>query len=330
MIPWPLWPHIDQWPIRKVLTLSDVDTNHPFLPLARKLVEDHILVHWTPKQRELLRNEEQVNLNARDVDTNDLYVMKLRWRGNYYNLIGKWGKIIRGKGLGVGKEIKIRWANGCLLFSVPYDHPVVPTSIPMIQHQQEQWPIRKALTLSDVDKNHPFLTLPGKLVEDHILLYWGSQAREQLRNDLQINVNVRDYDTGVSFLMKLKCCGSYYNLIGKWGQIIRGKGLQVGQEIRVRWDNGLIIDNWRSFLRALKMYPFGTLEVIDVDALPNKVEPSNVPKPEETTVEPHVAFENINVINLTLQESEIDDEDIPMTPFKRKKDQIKITGRTMQ
>ncbi|GKC95401.1 B3 DNA binding domain-containing protein [Tanacetum coccineum] len=111
----------------------------------------------------------------------------------------------------------------CLLFSVPYDHPVVPTSIPMIQHQQEQWPIRKALTLSDVDKNHPFLILPGR----------GSQAREQLRNDLQINVNVRDYDTGVSFLMKLKCCGSYYNLIGKWGQIIRGKGLEVGQEIRV-------------------------------------------------------------------------------------------------
>ncbi|GJZ53038.1 B3 DNA binding domain-containing protein [Tanacetum coccineum] len=223
--------HNDQWPIRKVLTLSDVDTNHPFLPLARKLVEDHILVHWTPKQRELLRNEEQVNLNARDVDTNDLYVMKLRWRGNYYNLIGKWGKIIRGKGLGVGKEIKIRWANGCLLFSVPYDHPVVPTSIPMIQHQQEQWPIRKALTLSDVDKNHPFLILPGR----------GSQAREQLRNDLQINVIVRDYDTGVSFLMKLKCCGSYYNLIGKWGQIIRGKGLEVGQEIRVRWDYGYLI-----------------------------------------------------------------------------------------
>ncbi|PWA58674.1 B3 DNA binding domain-containing protein [Artemisia annua] len=233
--------HNDHWPIRKVLTLSDVDTNHPFLPLARKSVEDHILAHWTPQQRELLRNEEQVNLNARDVDTNDLYVMKLRWRGNYYNLIGKWGKIIRGKGLGVGKEIKIRWANGCLLFSVPYDHEVVPSTIPTMQRQQEQWPIRKALTLSDVDTNHPFLTLPGKLVEDHILLYWGSQAREQLRNDLQINVNVRDYDKGDSFLMKLKCRGSYYNLIGKWGQIIRGKGLQVGQEIRVRWDNGYLV-----------------------------------------------------------------------------------------
>ncbi|GJV98152.1 hypothetical protein Tco_1553404, partial [Tanacetum coccineum] len=65
-------------------------------------------------------------------------------------------------------------------------------------------------------------------------------------------------------------------------------------------------------------------EVIDVDALLDKVEPSNVPKPEETIVEPHVvASENISVINLTLQES-----DIPMAPFKRKKkDQIKITVR---
>ncbi|GJR58473.1 hypothetical protein Tco_1500635 [Tanacetum coccineum] len=71
-------------------------------------------------------------------------------------------------------------------------------------------------------------------------------------------------------------------------------------------------------------------EVIDVDALPYKVKPSNVPKTEETTVKPHVvASENINVIDLTLQESEIDEEDIPMEPFKRKKrDQIKITGRT--
>ncbi|GJX83607.1 RNA-directed DNA polymerase, eukaryota, reverse transcriptase zinc-binding domain protein [Tanacetum coccineum] len=62
------------------------------------------------------------------------------------------------------------------------------------------------------------------------------------------------------------------------------------------------------------------------DALPDKVEI----KTEETTVEPQVvASENINVINLTLQESETDDEDIPMAPFKRrKKDQIKITGRT--
>lgn len=233
----------NHWPIRKVLTLSDVDTNHPFLPLTRKSVEDHIIVHWTPQQRELLRNEEQVNLNARDVDTGDIYVMKLRWRGNYYNLIGKWGKIIRSKGLGVGKEIKIRWANGCLNFSVPYDHVVVQTQpqTPVMLSQQDDWPIRKVLTSSDVDINHPFLTLPGKSVEDHILLYWGLQAREQLRNEYQINVNARDDDTGDVFLMKLKWRGSYYNLIGKWGQIIRGKMLQVGQEIKVRWDNGFLV-----------------------------------------------------------------------------------------
>lgn len=205
IIPAPV-PHHDQWPIRKVLTLSDVDTNHPFLPLARRSVEDHILVHWTPQQRELLRNEEQVNLNARDVDTGDIYVMKLRWRGNYYNLIGKWGKIIRSKGLGVGKEIKIRWANGCLHFSVPYEQTVVPTTIPVIHHHhhQEEWPIKKALTSSDVDTNHPFLTLPGKSIEDHILLYWASQAREQLRNELQINVNARDYDTGDLFFNEVE------------------------------------------------------------------------------------------------------------------------------
>ncbi|GJX12705.1 hypothetical protein Tco_0204463, partial [Tanacetum coccineum] len=56
--------------------------------------------------------------------------------------------------------------------------------------------------------------------------------------------------------------------------------------------------------------------------------PSNVPKPE--TVEPNVlASENINVINFTRQEFEIDDEDIPIAPFKgKKKDKIKITGTT--
>ncbi|XP_071725602.1 uncharacterized protein [Rutidosis leptorrhynchoides] len=229
------------WPIKKVLTLSDVDTNHPFLPLTRRSVEDHILVHWTPQQRELLRSEEQVNLNAYDVDTGEVYIMKLRWRGNYYNLIGKWGKIVKRKGLGVGKEIKIRWANGCLNFSVPYEHIVAEPEIPVMMSQQDDWPIRKVLTSSDVDINHPFLTLPGKSVDDHILLYWGLQAREQLRNEHQINVNARDDDTGDVYLMKLKWRGSYYNLIGKWGQIIRGKGLQVGQEIKVRWDNGFLV-----------------------------------------------------------------------------------------
>nr|GEY20654.1 hypothetical protein [Tanacetum cinerariifolium] len=71
-------------------------------------------------------------------------------------------------------------------------------------------------------------------------------------------------------------------------------------------------------------------DVIDVDDLLDNVEPANVPKTEETTVEHHiVSFENNNVTSLTLQEHEIDDEDIPLAPFKRKKnDQIKITGRT--
>nr|GEW98486.1 reverse transcriptase domain-containing protein [Tanacetum cinerariifolium] len=66
-------------------------------------------------------------------------------------------------------------------------------------------------------------------------------------------------------------------------------------------------------------------DVIDVDDLPDNVEPTNVPKTEETTV----AFKNNNVTNLTLKEHEIDDEDISTVPFKRKKkDQIKITGKT--
>ncbi|GJS34188.1 hypothetical protein Tco_0532570 [Tanacetum coccineum] len=51
-------------------------------------------------------------------------------------------------------------------------------------------------------------------------------------------------------------------------------------------------------------------EVIDVDSLPDQVEPSNVPKPE--TVESNV----------------LASENIPMAPFKQKKDQIKITGTT--
>ncbi|XP_028123547.1 putative B3 domain-containing protein At1g78640 isoform X1 [Camellia sinensis] len=224
-----------QWPITKVLTLSDVDINHPFLPLPRRPVEDHILVYLTPQERELLRNEEQVNVNALDYDTGELYVMKLKWRGNYYNLIGKWGKIIRRKGLGVGKEIKIRWANKCLHFSVPQEQN---SAAPVVL---DQWPIKKALTLSDVDTNHPFLTLPGKSVEDHILLHWTQQTREKLRNERQLNIDAQDFDTGDFYAMKLRWRGSYYNLIGKWGKIIRGKRLSVGKEIRVCWDNGFLL-----------------------------------------------------------------------------------------
>ncbi|KAA8536565.1 hypothetical protein F0562_029043 [Nyssa sinensis] len=223
------------WPIKKVLTLSDVDINHPYLPLPRQPVEDHILVHWTQQERELLRNEAQVNLNARDDDTGDMYMMKLKWRAGYYNLIGKWGKIIRRKGLGAGDEINIRWANKCLHFSVPQEWNIVPPQ------GLDQWPIRKALTLSDVDTNHPFLTLPGKAVEQHILLQWTQQAREQLRNERQLNINARDDDTGDLYAMKLRWRGSYYNLIGKWGKIIRGKRLNVGKEIRLCWNNGCLL-----------------------------------------------------------------------------------------
>lgn len=35
-------------------------------------------------------------------------------------------------------------------------------------------------------------------------------------------------DTGDLFMMKLKCHGSCYNLIGKCGQIIRGEGVASG------------------------------------------------------------------------------------------------------
>ncbi|CAI9103804.1 OLC1v1002365C1 [Oldenlandia corymbosa var. corymbosa] len=235
MLALPAPPAQDQWPIKKVLTLSDVDLNHPFLPLPRRLVEDHILLNWTQEQRELLRREEQVNVNARDYDTGEIYLMKLKWRGNYYNLIGKWGTIIRQKGLGVGKEINLRWMNECLYFSVPQERYIATAS------GQDNWPIKKALTSSDVDINHPFLTLPGKAVEDHILFYWTPQAREQLRNEHQINVNARDEDTGDLYLMKLRWRGSYYNLIGKWGKIVRGKKLHVGREIRLRWENGCLL-----------------------------------------------------------------------------------------
>ncbi|KAK6156991.1 hypothetical protein DH2020_011239 [Rehmannia glutinosa] len=303
----------DQWPIKKALTFSDVDITHPFLTLSRQQVETHIVVYMTPQQQEHLRAEGQVGFNAQDDDTGEMSVMKLKWRGSYYNLIGKWGKVVRSKGLEVGQEIKLRWFNGCLHFSVPQQQivavpPIRMVAAPLVQdhwpirkvltssdvdpnhpflplprksveenilvhwvpqererlRKEEQvsinardydteeryvaaasghdnWPIKKALTLSDVDTNHPFLTLPGKAVEDHILFYWTHQAREQLRNEHQVGINARDDDTGDLLVMKLKWRGSYYNLIGKWGKIIREKRLQVGREIRVRWENGCLI-----------------------------------------------------------------------------------------
>ncbi|KAL2537000.1 uncharacterized protein Fot_18391 [Forsythia ovata] len=127
----------DRWPIKKVLTMSDVDINHPFLPLPRRSVEDHILAHWVSQEREKLRKEEQEH-----------YVSTASELGN--------------------------------------------------------WPIKKALTLSDVDTNHPFLTLPGKAVDDHILFYWTQQGWEQLRNEHQISYSARDNDTDDLYMMKLK------------------------------------------------------------------------------------------------------------------------------
>ncbi|VFQ81771.1 unnamed protein product [Cuscuta campestris] len=220
------------WPIKKVLTLSDVDINHPFLPLPRQQVKDHILVHWTPQQQEQLKNEEQAIVNARDYDTGEVYQMKIKPKGNSYNLVGKWGAVIRQKGLGVGDEIRICWADDCLCFSVPQEHCSATRS-----SMVDNWPIKKALTLSDVDTTHPFLTLPGKAVEDYILFYWTPQDREELRNARQMDVNGQDDDTGNFYLMKLRWRGSYYNLIGKWGKIIRAKGLRIGMEIRLRWVN---------------------------------------------------------------------------------------------
>ncbi|XP_047960609.1 uncharacterized protein LOC125205606 isoform X2 [Salvia hispanica] len=314
----------DPWPIKKALTFSDVDTTHPFLTLSRQQVESNILMYMTPQQQESLRAESQVGFNAQDDDTGEMSVMKLKWRGSYYNLIGKWGKVVRGKGLEVGQEIKLRWFNGCLHYSVPQQQivavpPIRMVAAPLVQDHwpirkvltssdvdphhpflplprksveehilvhwrpqererlrkdeqvsinardydtgeahgmklkwreehivaapsgHDDWPIKKTLTLSDVDTNHPFLTLPGKAVEDHILFYWTHQAQDQLRNEHQVGVNARDDDTGDLYVMKLKWRGSYYNLIGKWGKIIREKRLDVGREIRVRWDNGSLV-----------------------------------------------------------------------------------------
>ncbi|KAK6121367.1 hypothetical protein DH2020_044894 [Rehmannia glutinosa] len=302
----------DQWPIRKALTLSDVDITHPFLTLPRQQVETYIVVYMNPQQQEHLRAEGQVGINAQDDDTGDMYIMKLKWRGSYYNLIGKWGKVVRGKGLDVGQEIKLRWSNSCLHFSVPQqpigpvprsraaspddrspinvdiNHPFLTLPGKAVEdhilfywthqareqlrdeHQvginardddtgdvyvmkmkrtnyynvapqlQDQWPIRKALTLSDVDITHPFLTLPRQQVETYIVVYMNPQQQEHLRAEGQVGINAQDDDTGDMYIMKLKWRGSYYNLIGKWGKVVRGKGLDVGQEIKLRWSNSCL------------------------------------------------------------------------------------------
>ncbi|KAL6513176.1 hypothetical protein OROGR_020662 [Orobanche gracilis] len=177
----------DLWPIRKALTLSDVDITHPFLTLPRQHVETHIVVYMSPQQQEHLRAEGQVCLNAQDDDTGDMYIMKLKWRGSYYNLIGKWGKIIRGKDLNVGQEIRLRWFNGCLYFSISENHTIGPSpqALPVstvwmiaAPSVHDHWPIRKVLTSSDVDLTHPFLPLARKSFDEHILSHWGPQERE--------------------------------------------------------------------------------------------------------------------------------------------------------
>lgn len=242
-------PHDEEtWPIKKTLTLSDVDVNHPFLTLSGQLVEGHILTHWTFEAQELIRHEQSAKFNAQDDDTGDFYDMKLKRCGTYYRLVGKWGQIVRKKRLDVGMEIRVRWENGWLHFSVPDEPTMAPQERLFAPRPEqsvaprdwEQWPIKKALTLSDVDVTHPFLTLSGQLVREHILVHWTSEVRDHLRHRQQANFNAQDDDTGDFYVMKLKWCGTYFKLIGKWGKIIRGKRLVVGREIKLRWHNGCL------------------------------------------------------------------------------------------
>ncbi|CAA0841514.1 Putative B3 domain-containing protein [Striga hermonthica] len=232
----------DQWPIKKALTISDIDISHPFLTLSRQQVEAHIMVHMTPQLKDHLRAEGQVSFDTHDDDTNEIFSMKLKWRGSYYNLIGKWGKVVRTKRLEVGQEIKLRWLNSCLHFSVPQQQIVSVPPIRMVAFPlvHDSWPIRKTLTSSDVDPNHPFLPLPRKSVEEHVLAHWTFLERERLRKEEQMSLDARDYDTGEAHEMKLKWRGNYYNLIGKWGNIVRQRGLGVGQEIRLWWANSCL------------------------------------------------------------------------------------------
>ncbi|KAL2511863.1 Uncharacterized protein Adt_17463 [Abeliophyllum distichum] len=141
----------DQWPIKKALTLSDVDITHPFLTLSQQQVETHIVLYMTPHQQEQLRAVGPVGFNAQDDDTGEIHVMKLKWRGSFYNLIGKWGKIVCGNGLDVGQEIKLRWVGGCLHFSVPQQQVVAvsPVRTVVASMVHDRWPIKKVLTMSD-------------------------------------------------------------------------------------------------------------------------------------------------------------------------------------
>lgn len=136
---------LDEWTITKALTLSDVDVTHPFLTLPGQPVENYILVHLTQLEQDMLMNKEQVSINAKDEDTGEVNLMKLKWRGSYYNLIGKWGTIIRAKNLEVGREKKIRWVNGCLHFSVPEQQAQAVTPLQDVAPQllHDYWPITK-------------------------------------------------------------------------------------------------------------------------------------------------------------------------------------------
>ncbi|CAA0814049.1 Unknown protein [Striga hermonthica] len=162
-------------------------------------------------------------------------------RGSYYNLVcSKWGKSVRDKGLEVGQEIRLRWFNSCLYFSVSQHRLAGPPPPPPPPPLPIPAPPVPVLISSHVDPTHPFLHLPCKLVEDHILVQWAPLERERLRKEEHVCINAWDYDTGDTHEMELRWHGNYYYLIGKWWNIVRHRGLVVGQEIRLRWMNGCL------------------------------------------------------------------------------------------
>ncbi|KAG5537247.1 hypothetical protein RHGRI_024633 [Rhododendron griersonianum] len=58
-------------------------------------------------------------IQAVDDDTNERREVLVTNVGSGYNISNKWGEVIRKKKLKAKQVIRVRWADGCLHFTVP-------------------------------------------------------------------------------------------------------------------------------------------------------------------------------------------------------------------
>ncbi|KAI6706204.1 hypothetical protein NL676_009166 [Syzygium grande] len=102
---------------------------------------------------------------------------------------------------------------------------------------RDPWEVKKKLTASDVGHLSRLL-LPKARLENHVLKPMGEEMVRRVKSRDGMEVAVRDADTGTEHRLVFRYWASSrsYVLNGDWNRLfVRGRGLQVGDEIGIVW-----------------------------------------------------------------------------------------------